>query len=121
MLKTSVKNNNTSIFVVKHELQSMKPIHLIFIVAFGIAGSLSMFELNKQAPIQHITEVFTPYTDASKLPKNYTLFHVNNDHIPMLRERMLWGFMAGLIYGFFMLRYLLWAIYKRGIESTNES
>jgi hypothetical protein len=99
----------------------MKSIHLIFILAFGIAGALSMFELSKQAPIQHITEVFAPYTDASKLPKNYTLFHINNDLVPMLRKRMLWGFMAGLIYGFFMLRYLLWAIYKRGANSTIES
>lgn len=96
----------------------MKPIHIIFIIAFGVAGALSMFELNKQAPIQHFTEVFSTYTDTSKLPKNYQLFHINQDIIPRLRWRMLWGFLAGLVYGFFMMRYLLWAIYKRGAKSN---
>ncbi|EAY28702.1 hypothetical protein [Microscilla marina] len=94
----------------------MKPIHILFIIAFGIAGALSFFELSKQPPIQHVTEVFGTYTDTSKLPKNYKLFHVNKDILPHLRWRMFEGFLAGLIYGFLMMRYLLWAIYKRGIN-----
>ncbi|HAS47316.1 MAG TPA: hypothetical protein DCS93_42965 [Microscillaceae bacterium] len=90
----------------------MKLIHWIFVVAFGLAGAMSMFELKKQPPIQNVTQVFSQYTDASKLPKNYQLHHVNNDLIPLLKRSMLLGFLAGLVYGFFMMRYLRWAIRK---------
>lgn len=95
-------------------MSTTKPyMKIIFIIAFGITGTLAMFELSKQAPIHHFTQTFQTFTDASLLPKNYQLRHVNEDLIPHLRRRMLWGLLAGLAYGYLMMRYLLWAI-KRG-------
>lgn len=95
-------------------MSTTKPyVKIIFIIAFGIAGALAMFELSKQAPIRHFTQAFQTFTDASSLPKNYQLRHVNEDLIPHLRLRMLWGLLAGLAYGYLMMHYLLWAI-KRG-------
>lgn len=90
----------------------MKPIHIVFIIAFGIAGAVSMFELSKTPPIQHLTEVFQTYTNTSALPKSYKLHHVNEDIIPRLRWRMFWGLLGGLVYGFLMMNYLRWAIKK---------
>ncbi|OJJ21642.1 hypothetical protein BKI52_14125 [marine bacterium AO1-C] len=90
----------------------MKLIHWLFVVAFGLAGAMSMFQMKKQAPIHNITQVFSKYTDVSKLPKNYQLHHVNDDILPHLRRSMLLGFLGGLVYGFFMMRYLRWAIRK---------
>lgn len=94
----------------------MKPLHIIFMIAFGLAGAFSMFELKKQPPIRNVTQLFQKFTDASHLPKNFKLYNVNDDLIPMLRRSLLLGFVAGLLYGFLMLRYLLWAI-RRGKTS----
>ncbi len=99
----------------------MKLIHWLFVVAFGFAGALSMFTLEKKPPIGKVIEVFRQYTDATKLPKNYKLHHINNDLIPLLRRRMLLGFLVGLGYGFLMMRYLRWAIRKgKAAKQTTE-